>query len=94
MIEFPPQYKVGITWSELEVVAGPDVVPTFKGYAPILIVRKTRTEQENTLYIAAKSICEQLEPLRAANNGDFKGLRFQIRKQSSDRFARYEVKPS
>ena len=37
-----PALKVGIGWIELEIISEPDVVLTFKGYAPILQVRKIR----------------------------------------------------
>ena len=38
--ELPPPLKVGTGWIELEIISEPDVVLTFKGYAPILQVKK------------------------------------------------------
>ena len=38
--ELPPSLKVSTGWIELEIISEPDVVLTYKGYAPILRVRK------------------------------------------------------
>ena len=68
-----PSLKVSTGWIELEIVSDPNVVLTFKGYAPILRVRNTRTGLEYILYISAKSLAEPLEELRINNDGIFKG---------------------
>ena len=44
-----PSLKVGTGWIELEIVSEPDVVLTFKGYAPILRVQNSRTGLEYML---------------------------------------------
>ena len=62
--EMPPTLKVSTGWIELETISEPDVILTFKGYAPILRVRKLRTNVEFILYISAKSLAEPLEELR------------------------------
>lgn len=74
-------------------MTGPvDVVPTFKGYAPVLPVKVDLTGLEYVLYISSKSLTDALEPLRAANKGSFAGLKFSVRKSSDDQFAGYEVR--
>ena len=86
-----PSLKVGTGWIELEIVSEPDVVLTFKGYAPILRMSKSRTGVEYILYISAKSLAEPLEELRE-NNGDiFKGIQLRIRKESMERTSKYEI---
>ena len=89
--ESVPQLKVGTGWIELEIVSEPDIVLTFRGYAPILRVRKSRTGVEYVLYISAKSLAEPLEELRKNNVGNFKGIRFRIRKESMEQMSKYEI---
>ena len=83
--------KVGIGWIELEIISEPDVVLTFRGYAPILRVRKISNNLEYMLYISAKSLGEPLEMLRKNNAGIFKGIQFRIRKESMDQMAKFEI---
>ena len=89
--EILPSLKVSTGWIELEIVSEPDVVLTFKGYAPILRVRKVRTSVEYQLYISAKSLAEPLEELRKSNLGIFKGIRLRIRKESMEQMAKYAI---
>jgi hypothetical protein len=84
--------KLGIGWTHLVVLDEPDVVLTFKGYAPVLPVRQKLNGLEYILYISAKSLGESLEELRVANDGKFTGLEIEIRKMSTDKFAKYEVR--
>ena len=86
-----PSLKVSTGWIELEVISEPDVVLTFRGYAPILRVRKSKTHVEYLLYISAKSIAEPLEELRKNNAGVFKGIRLRIRKESMEQISKYEL---
>ena len=87
-----PSLKVGPDWVEILVIGPVDVVRTFRGYAPILPIRDIQTGLEYILYISAKSLMEPLEPLRAGNSGQFDGLRFEVRKQSTDKMAPYEIR--
>ena len=89
--EVLPSLKVSTGWIELEIVSEPDVILTFRGYTPILQVRKVRTGVEYQLYISAKSLAEPLEELRKGNVGTFKGIRFRIRKESMEQMAKYEI---
>ena len=83
--------KVSTKWIGVEAISEPDVVLTFKGYAPILHIREIRTGIEYRLYISAKSLAEPLEELRKDNNGIFKGIQFRVRKEGTDQMAKYEV---
>jgi hypothetical protein len=87
-----PSLPVGTGWIPLEATDEPTVVLTFKGYAPVLPVKNRRNGLVYILYISAKSLAEPLEKFRASNGGLFKGLTFEIRKESEDRFAKYEVR--
>ena len=86
-----PSLKVSTGWIEIEIISEPDVVLTFRGYTPILQVRKIRTSVEFILYIAPKSLASPLEELREKNTGIFKGIRFRVRKATKDQMALYEV---
>ena len=86
-----PPLKIGTGWVEIEVISDVDVTLTFKGYAPILCVRVTKTGLDYVLYITAKSLAQPLEELRQHHGGRFLGLRLRLRKQSSEQYAKYEV---
>ena len=92
--ELPPSLKVGTGWIELEIISEPDVVLTFKGYAPILQVREISTGSEYRFYISAKSLADPLEKLRKDNGDIFEGIQFRVRKESMDKMAKYEVDAS
>ena len=87
-----PQLKVGTDWVTITVIGPVDVIANLNGYAPVLPVRKENMSQEYILYISAKSLTEQLEPLRKKNVMGFIGLKFSIRKESEDQMAKYELK--
>lgn len=89
--EVPPQLKVSTGWIELEIISEPDVLLTFKGYAPILRVRQLNNKLEYILYISAKSLGDPLERLREDNAGIFKGIQFRVRKKDSTPMAPYEI---
>jgi hypothetical protein len=87
-----PTLKIGTGWLELKIVGEPDVLVTFKGYAPVLPVRLIKNDLEYYLYISAKSISEKLEPMRQNNNGFFSGINIAVRKISEDKFSAYDMK--
>ena len=86
------QLRVGTDWIAITVTGPVDVIATLHGYAPVLPVRKENMSQEYILYISAKSLSEQLEPLRKNNGDQFTGLKFSIRKESEHQMAKYELK--
>ncbi len=88
----PPQLRVGTGWIPITVTGPVDVIAGFRGYAPILMVKADITGLDFILYISAKSLTEQIEPLRKRNGDKFIGLKFSIRKESDERLARYELK--
>src|SRR5436190_10002071 len=84
--------RVGTGWIELTTLGEPRVVATARGYAPVLEVVVNKGGLRYKLYISAKSIAEALEPLRRKNSGRFAGLRFAIRKASTEQMAPYEIR--
>ena len=89
--ELPPPLKVGTGWIELEIISEPDVVLTFKGYAPILHVQKISNNLEYIFYISASSLGRSLEELRENNGGAFQGIEFRVRKKDAAKTAPYEI---
>lgn len=86
-----PALKVGTGWIELEIISEPDVVLTFRGYAPILRVRKISNNLEYIFYISAVSLGQTLEELRQNNAGNFKGIQFRVRKKDATPMSPYEI---
>ena len=86
-----PALKVSTGWIELETISEPDVVLTFRGYAPILRVRKISNDLEYIFYISAASLGQTLEEFRQNNTGIFKGIQFRVRKKDATPMAPYEI---
>ena len=90
-----PRFRTETTFTTLEVTSEPYLVLTFRGYTGAVEVLELATGSRYELLIGGiKSLAECLEPLRASNNGAFKGLRFMIKKESEDRFSPYVVAPA
>jgi hypothetical protein len=87
-----PTLKISTDWIQLIVIGEPDVMITFKGYAPVLPVKLIKNGLDYYMYISAKSLSEKLEPLRQNNNGLFNNLKLSIRKTSEDKFSTYDLK--
>ena len=85
------QLRVGEGSIRIRLHGEPYVVPTFRGYAPVLEVEDLHARTRHFLYITAKSFMEAVEPLRAANGGKFHGLEFEIRKTTDKKFARFAI---
>ena len=90
-----PRFRTGTTFTTLEVTSEPYLVLTFRGYTGAVEVLELATGSRYELLIGGiKSLAESIEPLRASNNGTFKGLRFRIKKESEDSFSTYVVAPA
>ena len=81
--------KVGVDWSDAEILSEPYVVMTMRGYAPVVDVQSGADKL--MLYISAKSLSTALEPLVQANGGKFAGLKLRLKKESDDKMAGYVV---
>jgi hypothetical protein len=86
-----PTLKVMTDWLEIKVIDGPEIILTRRGYIPSLIVQVGSATDSSRLFIGSWSIAEKLEPMRKANKETFKGLRFRIRKESLEKFGKYQI---
>jgi hypothetical protein len=69
----------------------PYVVTTFAGFsvaADVLAV-KGRLKLEKTLLLGSRSLSDSLKPRIIENNGNLVGVELSIRKESSERTAKY-----
>ena len=85
-----PRLRVATEWLDLTVEADPYVVVTARGYVAALAVRDA-SGKSHELLAGAASISQGIELLREENDGEYTGIRFKIRRESGDRFARYEI---
>lgn len=86
-----PRLRVGEPWTDVMVASEPFVVPTTRGYAPAILVKRRSTTYREHLLIGARSISLPLEELRASV-GELTGQHLSIRKTAAHQSAPYEVK--
>lgn len=75
----------------VQVISGPHVVPTRRGYQPVLCVEELHEGKKYLLYISAVSLTDALESIRSASGGSLVGVAFTIRKASEDKMSPYEA---
>jgi hypothetical protein len=75
----------------VQVISGPHVVPTRRGYQPVLCVEELHEGKTYLLYISAVSLTEALESIRSARGGSLIGVAFTIRKAGDDKMSPYEA---
>ena len=85
-----PRLRVGTEWIDLTLEADPYVVVTARGYVAALAVRD-ESGKSHELLAGAASISAGIELLHEENDGEYTGIKFKIRRESDDRFARYEI---
>ena len=78
---------------DLEVQSEPFVMPTARGYAPAILVRRDNAPTAEHLLVGAKSLSGPLETIRT-ETGSLKGSRIEVRKESAERSALYQVQKS
>ena len=77
---------------DLEVVSEASVKITNFGYSPVVKILESGRKIPRLLIISAKSLAVPLEEMRIDNGGQFKGLKFSVRKASEDKKSAYELK--
>jgi hypothetical protein len=82
--------KVTIEEISVEFLDEPYVVHTFRGFAPVVDVQVGK--EKKSLFIAPSSLATGLMPL-VERKGSFKGIKIKLKKDSTDRFAKYVVTP-
>lgn len=83
--------QVGTDEVAFTITSEPFVIFTYRGYVPAVLARLP-DGSERVLFIAAASIAMPLEGLRKRNENRFSGIRIGIRKESTDRYAKYIVR--
>lgn len=73
----------------VKIMSEPYVILTARGYAPVVDAEVVGEPDSRIMYISAGSLSNQLEELRIQNEGKFKGITAKIRKESTDKFAKY-----
>src|SRR5262245_30744391 len=86
--------KVDTRATSVRITSEPRVSLTRFGYTPFVKVQVSKTGERRLLFINARTLAVQLEPLRNENNGKFKGLEFSIQKESQDQKAPYVLSKS
>jgi hypothetical protein len=85
------QLRVSSAPRLVQVVSGPHVVPTRRGYQPVLCVEELHEGKKYLLYISAVSLTDALESIRTAKGGSLAGVAFTIRKAGEDKMSPYEA---
>jgi hypothetical protein len=86
-----PRLRVGEPWTDVLVLSEPFVIPTVRGYAPAILVRRRSVTYKEHLLVGARSIAIPLEELRLST-GSLVGQSLSIRKTAGHQSAPYEVK--
>ena len=84
--------RINTDWVSLEVISEAEVYLIHKGYIPVLRVIVDNKKTPRLLSLSAKSLAFPLSEMRNDNAGNFKGLKFEIRKESAERTALFEIK--
>ena len=85
------QIRIDLEPRRLVVTSEPYIIYTRRGYQPVMDVIERKSKREYFLYISAISIASSLEQLRKENAGKFIGIEFWIRKQGTEKYAKYIV---
>ena len=73
----------------IRIISDPYVVPTARGYQPVVDILALKVKKKFFIYIGSSSITKQLEALRVFNSDSLINLEFWIRKASDERMAPY-----
>jgi len=88
-----PRLKVPTNWITATIESDPFVVPTIRGYAPAILVRRPSVKNAEHILVGAKSLSEPLEEMRL-NAGSLIGTEIRIRKSGTAPTAPYEIAPT
>lgn len=85
-----PRVRLLTAWVPLTFASEPFVVPTSRGYAPAVLVRRRGMTQHEHILIGARSLAEPIEVLRL-EFGCLEGIDVRIRKCGDAATSPYEV---
>jgi hypothetical protein len=86
-----PRLLVADQWVNVAIESDPFVVPTARGYAPAILVRRPNARQLEHILVGAASLAKPLESLRT-RHGTLRGLRVSLKKDSDDKMATYTLR--
>ena len=86
-----PRLTIAERWITFTIESDPFVVPTVRGYAPAIMVRREGSAHTEHVLIGAKSLAQPLEELRRGA-GRLLGIRLAVRKAGPQATSAYEVK--
>lgn len=78
----------------ITILSGPFVVPTRRGYQPVLVVEELHEGKVYLLYVSSVSLTEGLEAVRASNGESLVGATVMVRKIGEDKMSPYDVQPA
>lgn len=81
---------IGTRWTSMSLESDPFIVPTARGYAPAVLVRRSGRAPREHLLIGARSLSLPLEAIRE-EGGTLLGRKVRVRKESVARTSRYLV---
>lgn len=84
--------RINTDWVSLEVISEAEIYLTNRGYIPVLRVLVDNKKTPRLLSLSAKSLAFPLSEMRSDNAGNFTGLKFEIRKESAERTALFELR--
>jgi len=85
-----PRVKLTTAWNTFTFASEPFVVPTSRGYAPAILVKRKAATQHEHILIGARSLAQPIEELRIAR-GTLEGATVQIHKSGEADTAPYEL---
>jgi hypothetical protein len=86
-----PRLTIQQSWIEVEIQSDPFVIPTARGYAPAIIIRRDNAAHAEHLLVGAASLARELEVIRI-RNGTLRGQRVAVRKLGPERTDPYELR--
>ena len=86
-----PRMEVSPSWITFTVESEPFVVPTARGYAPAILVRRRGAAQREHLLLGAKSLARPLETIRQ-RHAALTGQVLDVRKLGREKTAIYELR--
>ena len=75
----------------MKILTEPYVILTSRGYAPVVDVAINGEADSKVMFISSVSMSQALEDFRLRNGNRFSGIHIKVRKESTDKFAKYII---
>ena len=86
-----PRLSIDTVYVDFEIQSNPFVVPTSRGYAPAILVRRPNTPHAEHVLIGARSLATELEVIRS-NYGSLVGMHVSARKMGPEKVSPYVLR--